>query len=72
LGPKTFLAPKLAPTSQICNFAFEPAAARVNGSSGEKIAEKTLPYTKWERQCSVVRDPSVRDVPPLSPAISPN
>ena len=44
LAPNTFRAPKFVPTSQICNFAFEPAAASVNGSSGDHTAEKTSPF----------------------------
>jgi hypothetical protein len=46
LGPNAFRAPAFAPTSQICSFAFEPAAATVSGSSGEKEAVKTLPYSR--------------------------
>ena len=37
-----------APTSQICSLAFDPAAATVSGSSGEKTAENTLPYRSRE------------------------
>ena len=43
LVPKTLRAPKFAPTSQICNLAFEPAAASVKGSSGDHTAENTSP-----------------------------
>lgn len=43
LDANAFRAPRFAPTSQICSFAFDPAAAIVSGSSGEKTAENTLP-----------------------------
>lgn len=50
LAPNALRAPKLAPTSQICSFAFEPAAATVKGSSGEKTVEKTLPYERQKKK----------------------
>jgi hypothetical protein len=43
LEPNTVLADWLAPMSQICTLAAEPAAARVRGESGEKPRVKTLP-----------------------------
>ena len=44
LGPRTLRAPAFAPMSQTCSFAFDPAAARVRGSSGDQEVENTLPY----------------------------
>jgi len=43
LVPNAFRTPAFEPTSHICSFALEPAAANVSGSSGEKATEKTLP-----------------------------
>lgn len=44
LGPNTFRAPAFAPTSHTCSLAFEPAAARVSGSSGDHEVAKILPW----------------------------
>ena len=52
LDANAFRAPAFVPTSQICSLAFDPAAAIVRGSSGEKTAENTLPY----RRCEMVRE----------------
>jgi hypothetical protein len=49
LAPNALRAPKLAPTSQICSLAFEPAAATVKGSSGENTVEKTFPCKRQKK-----------------------
>lgn len=43
LAANTLRAPAFAPTSHTCNFALDPAAASTSGSSGDHVAENTLP-----------------------------
>lgn len=44
LPEKVLRTPELVAISQICSLALEPAAARVRGSSGDQVVEKTLPW----------------------------
>ena len=52
LDANAFRAPRVAPTSQTCSLAFDPAAAIVSGSSGEKTAENTFPC-RWREMTRV-------------------
>jgi len=60
--------------SHNCRFAFEPATARVVGSSGQKEAENTFPYstskTIESAQLERVQQAKVRRTTPRSLAVT--
>jgi hypothetical protein len=63
-SPKADRTPALQAVSQICRDPVEPATAIVDGSSGQKEEEKTLPYaSKYQ---SMTRQTAARRTTPRS------